>query len=75
MLTLLWGPPGVTPADDKATHEPGSHHLLRLLTDSGSPQGVRTLTFAPDGSTLLVSAGSDRVRFVRAADGEMIGEL
>lgn len=74
LLTLLWGPPGVTPADDKATHEPGSHHLLRLLTDSGSPQGVRTLTFAPDGSTLLVSAGSDRVRFVRAADGEMIGE-
>ena len=73
LLTLLWGPPGQTPADDKATHEPGSHHLLRLLTDSGSPRGVRTLTFSPDGSMLAVAVGRDQVQVIRTEDGETIG--
>jgi hypothetical protein len=48
-----------------------SIYLIRLLTDAGSPLTVRTLTFSPDGSTLLVSTARDGTTFIRTRDGEV----
>nr|QRW40691.1 hypothetical protein [bacterium] len=73
LSALLGGAPGIL-ADEESRQDPEPHHLIRLLTESGTPLAVRTLAFSPDGATLLVSTAQGGTMIIRTRDGEVVGE-